>query len=305
MDMKKLLLLAVLFTAAASAFAVVANPNPIQVTQPDGSVIEVKLVGDEFHHYYTRLDGTPLRRLESGFFVEDASVKEIKPMQKAQRVQAQQTAYPGQFPLEGNPHSIVILVGFADLPFAQTKAQFEQLLNESGYSYDGATGSCRDYFIAASDSAFQPTFDVYGPYQLSNNMAYYGGTSGSNHDVRPGDMVAEACQLAHDAGVDFAQYDTNGDGVLDNVFVYYAGHNQAEGADESTIWPHKSTIEYKGVVLDGKRVANYACTSEYKGASGTQRCAIGTFVHEFGHVLGLPDFYDTEYENYTVADEFG
>lgn len=300
--MKKLLLLAVSLTAALSAFAVVASPEPFQQTQPDGSVITVKLVGDEFHHYYARPDGTPLRRLESGFFVEDKSVSVIPVVQRAQRIAAQEKAFPGQFPLTGSPHSIVLLVGFADLPFAQSKNDFEQLLNEVGYSYNGATGSCRDYFIAASDSIFQPTFDAYGPYTLSNNMAYYGAVSGSSNDVRPAQMIIEACQIASEAGVDFSQYDYDNNGVLDNVFVFFAGHNQAEGGGESTIWPHKGDVQYYGVKVNGKTISTYACTSEYKGSSGTVRCGIGTFTHEFGHVLGLPDFYDTDYNNYTVGN---
>ena len=58
-------------------FAVIASPEPIEVTQPDGSTLTVKLVGDEFHSYYTTLDGTPLRRTASGKFVKDASVAEM------------------------------------------------------------------------------------------------------------------------------------------------------------------------------------------------------------------------------------
>lgn len=291
--------------AGLSAYAVMATPNPVQVTQPDGSVLTLRLVGDEYHSYYTRMDGTPLRKLESGFFVEDFSVlAENQVAASAARRVAQQTMIGGGFPLTGSPKSVVILVGFKDVPFEQTTQNFYDLLNQEGYSYGGGTGSARDYFIAASNGVFTPTFDVYGPYTLQNDMAFYGAPEGRNHDKNAGAMIAEACQLADEAGVDFTQYDYNNDGILDNVFVYYAGHNQAEGASENTIWPHQSNISYKGIKVDGKTVASYACTSEYSGQSAPTRAAIGTFCHEFGHVLGLPDFYDTSDNGqlYTVGN---
>lgn len=301
--MKKLLLLSLLAMAGLSAYAVMATPNPVQVTQPDGSVLTLRLSGDEFHSFYTRLDGTPLRKLDSGFYVEDdAVVSEHQIVSARARRVAQQAMIGGGFPLTGSPKSVVILVGFSDLPFDQTTQDFYNLLNQEGYSYGGGTGSARDYFIAASNGVFTPTFDVYGPYTLQNDMAYYGAPVGSSNDKNPAAMIAEACQLADEAGVDFSQYDYNNDGILDNVFVYYAGHNQAEGAHENTIWPHQSNIAYKGIKVDGKTVASYACTSEYSGASGHSRAAIGTFCHEFGHVLGLPDFYDTNDQLYTVGD---
>ena len=115
-------------------------------------------------------------------------------------------------------------------------------------------------------------------------------------------MVAEACQMAHNDGVNFQDYDTNKDGMLDNVFVFFAGHNEAEGAGEKTIWPHQSDISHLNIRLDGVLVTSYACTSEYKGSAGMARCGIGTFCHEFGHVIGQPDFYDTDYKYYSVSN---
>lgn len=285
-------------------WAVTATPNPFAVVQPDGTTIMVRLHGDEFHAYYTKEDGTPLRKLDNGFFVEDYTVLEEFPTIAAQRranaIRPRQEATT--FPLSGDPKSLVLLVGFKDKPFAQSLEDFNNLLNQSGYDYNGATGSCRDYFIAASDSVFQPQFDVYGPYTVSGNMADYGAESGSSHDKDPGGMIIEACQLAAENGVDFDEYDTDNDGVLDNVFVYFAGHNQAEGADANTIWPHKHTLAWRNIKVDGKYLATYACTSEYSGRSGTSRASIGTFCHEFGHVLGLPDLYDTDYKYYTVSN---
>lgn len=299
--MKKLFLAFAFVFISLHIWAVPATPYPIEMTQPDGSTITVCLHGDEYYSYYALPDGTPLRRLESGFFQKDSSV--LLPAEEVQTRlrKAQQTHLSTTFPLTGSPRSLVVLMGFTDQPFAQTKADFEALLNESGYSYNNATGSARDYFIASSDSVFSPIFDVYGPYTAEHDMAYYGAPSGDSKDKDPYSLIAEACQRVHDAGINLKQYDTDNDGVLDNVFVFYAGNNQAEGASENTIWPHRGDLVWKNITIDGVRLSSYACTSEYRGTDKT-RASIGTFCHEFGHVLGLPDFYDTTYDHYTIAN---
>ena len=302
--MKKILTCLFAIALSLPLWAVTASPYPFEVTQPDGTTIMVKLVGDEHYAYYTTVDGTPLRRLDTGFFVEDQSVADEFPTIAAQRRSA--AIRPKQeattYPLTGSPKSLVLLVGFKDLPFAQSKDDFHKLLNESGYSYNGAMGSCRDYFIAASDSLFQPQFDVYGPFTVSGNMEKYGAEDGNSHDKDPQSMVIEACQLAAKSGVNFADYDLDNNNVLDNVFVYYAGYNQAEGGPANSIWPHKWDVSFKNATVDGIKIATYACTSEFSGSGGTRRASIGTFCHEFGHVLGLPDLYDTDYSHYTVSN---
>lgn len=204
---------------------------------------------------------------------------------------------PKAFPLQGSPKSIVILVNFADVKFTSPTAQqdFTRLLNEEGYSENGGTGSARDYFVASSNGAFTPNFVVVGPYDLSRNYSYYGAPSGNNYDSKPGEMIIDACKAA-DKDIDFAEYDTDNNGTIDNVFVYYAGYNQAEGADDNTIWPHRSTLR-SSEVFDGKYVRDYACTSEFRGNGGKRMCGIGTFCHEFGHVLSLPDLYVTDYNS--------
>lgn len=245
--------------------------------------------GDEFHSYIVDMDGNLLQ----GTLPSEEEVRAIR-MAKADRKGAGDNTYPST----GSPRSLVLLFGFSDQPFGQTREDFDKLLNQSGYSYNGATGSCRDYYIASSDSIFQPQFDVYGPYQLSKTSKQY-----TDAEPKYGtDAFAEAVGLAAADGLDFSKYDENNDGVVDNVFFYYAGNNQAEGAGTTTIWPHQSSLERRGIEYDGKVIANYACTSEYRGANGTTRCGIGTFCHEFGHVLGQPDFYDTDYNYYSVGN---
>src|SRR5665647_3311819 len=76
-------------------------------------------------------------------------------------------------------------------------------------------------------------------------------------------------------------------------FVYYAGYNEAENAPATTIWPHRWSLANYNTKFNSKIIYNYACTSELRGSSGSNMCGIGTFSHEFGHVLGLVDYYHT------------
>ena len=283
-----------------SMFAVMATPEPIVKTQADGSTVSLRLVGDEFHSYYTLENGTPVRLNENGMWVEDVRVTDqSESVHKARRI-AQETQMNATFPLTGSPKSIVILVNFADLKFQYQQEDFEKMLNESGYNENGGIGSARDYFIACSDSIFSPQFDCYGPVTVSKGYAYYGANTGGGNSAHASQMIVEACNLVAEQGVDLTQYDTNNDGSLDNVFVYFAGHNEAEGGSANTIWPHRSIV-VTGDRVQGKLIYDYACTSELRGSAGNSMCGIGTFCHEFGHVLGLPDYYDTGYNYYTVG----
>jgi len=279
-----------------SLLAVPATPEPVKLELADGSVVSVRLCGDENFSYYTSLTGEPVRLTDSGMleYYSFAELEQHRSLAAAAPRRAQANGprrVAGAFPLSGSPKGLVILVNYKDLSFSVNNANqaYTRLLNESGYSDNGGYGSARDYFIACSDSIFRPDFDVYGPYTLANNMSYYGG----NNDANASAMILEAVQLAYQDGVDIKQYDTDNDGYIDNVFVYYAGHNEAEGGPSNSVWPHRSVCTSPNARVDGKRVYDYACTSEYRGSSGTSMCGIGTFVHEFGHVLGLPDFYKT------------
>ena len=241
--------------------------------------------------------------LKDAITLEDLRV-ELNNVAKASRVKAHQrvkadNAPIRRYPLEGSPKSLVILVNFKDVQFTATKENFVNLLNEKGYSANGATGSARDFFEVSSNGVFHPNFVVVGPYTLPENVDYYGTDypvgSSRNERYAP-QMIIDACKLA-DADINFKEYDTDDDGYIDNVFVYYAGYSQAEGAPETTVWPHRGFIQGKNN-FDGALLKDYACTSELKGNEGARMCGIGTFCHEFGHVLGLPDFYDTEYKGY-------
>lgn len=214
--------------------------------------------------------------------------------------------FPGSsFPAKGEQKALVILVEFADCEFFTPDANqyFTSLLNAEGCDLDGATGSARDYFVQNSSGIFLPDFDVYGPVTLSQPVKYYGGNDRWGNDEAPHKMIIEACQLL-DSEVDFSLYDRDGDGTIDNVFVFYAGRGEATSGGANTVWPHSARItEWEPMteyLFDGVMLDSYACTNEQVG---NHTCGIGTFCHEFSHVLGLPDLYATSYSTaFTPGD---
>ncbi|HAJ79459.1 MAG TPA: hypothetical protein DCO75_06770 [Fibrobacteres bacterium] len=194
----------------------------------------------------------------------------------------------GSLKSTGSPKGIVILVQFTDSTFkvSDPRTEYTNYMNKTGYSSYCNQGSCRDYYIDNSDSAFKPTFDVYGPVTLSHKESYY--------KDNPGLAATDACTKLNDT-IDFSDYDNDNDGFVDFVYVFFAGMGASDGGNtSSTIWPC-SGYALQTVLLDGVTISHYAISNEANGASGQKGNfkldGIATFCHEFGHVLGLPDIY--------------
>lgn len=199
-------------------------------------------------------------------------------------------------PTTGSPKALVILVEFLDTKFSShvgdAKEFYNDLLNKEDYSNDfGATGSALDFYKASSNGAYTPQFDVYGPVTVSQVESYYAGTSGQANVAM---MVYEVTRKL-DSEIDYSQYDTDGDGQVDNIYFFYAGKGQADTGTSGLIWPHNAWVSLSdfNIVRDGVTIDRYACSSELNGKTDVP-LGIGTFVHEFGHVLGIPDLYDTD-----------
>lgn len=300
--MKRRLLILLLFVALTTVMlAVPARRTPFTVTQSDGTTLTLTLQGDERFHWLATEGGMPVRLNERGMYVPrslwEMSEARTRSMARATSRRAPQPAAAPYHP-RGNQRVLVVLAQFTDVSFTRKdpKTTFQRLLNEENYTAGGGFGSARDYFVAQSGGLFTPTFDVCGPYTLTHEMAYYGGNDENGTDKAPGEMISEVLKLAN-ADVNYKDYDTDGNGTLDFVYVIYAGYAEAQGGSEDAIWPQKwylSAAIGSSLKLDGVQVNQYACSSELHGNSGNDIDGIGTLCHEFSHCLGLPDFYDTE-----------
>ena len=200
---------------------------------------------------------------------------------------------------------LIILVEFPNQRFREENdlLLFSRIANEQGFSERGFKGSVSDYFHDQSNGLLQLTFDVVGPVLVSNDYEYYGkNVPPDDYDAHPDEMVVEACQQV-DEEVNFADYDWDGDGYVEQVVVIYAGQGEANGGGKTTIWPHEWELtesDYgKYLQLDKVRISTYACSSEL--SSPTRIDGIGTICHEFSHCLGLPDMYDEDQKNYGMG----
>ena len=210
------------------------------------------------------------------------------------------------FPTLGDAKFLAIMVEFPDKRFRHSRQSFDDLMNAENYTYNGAVGSVSKYFRATSFDRFNPHFDVIGPITADNGYAYYGANleSGASDYGKVQELVRETIIKA-DSQIDFSQYDNDQDGYVDNIYIFYAGYSEANyGADENTIWPHRWNIGSDTPTLDGKKFYDYSVSQELLGISGTTRSSIAVVCHEFSHVLGLCDYYDTDYSGsggYTSA----
>ena len=210
-----------------------------------------------------------------------------------------------------NFKGLVLLVEFSDRPFLREDANefYYRLSSEENFegyyaapdsTYTKCDGSVRDYFRDNSLGIFDPTFDVVGPIKINYKATDARGNGNVYNIIR-------ASLKAADEVVDYTQYDLDNDGAVDMVYFIFSGYGSyVQGNNSDYIWPHASDLafysRYYGLKYDGMKFNRYACSVEIQDlesqASSHQMLdGIGTMCHEFSHVLGLADHYDTDYEN--------
>ncbi len=296
-----------------------AAPGFYLHTQPDGTRIEVQMVGDEHSHYYLTRQGTMMLKEGQTLYVPDRFTRQELFRKKLQaEVSGDIEALKRKFPCTGSPHVPVILVEFTDTTFSLPNPAivFDRCLNSEDLRNDDTftdslavkrnTGSVRQYFRDMSFGKFTPQFDIYGPVKLEHPLSYYGANNNTAL------LCKDAC-AALDSLIDFSQYDLDGNGEVDLVYMIAAGYSESYSQNSSDcLWP-QVVWGIDGGTFDGKRVTMAGVSCELHGYPGAfskaplKRCAgIGLFVHEFGHALGLPDLYTTSnnaiYNNSTLED---
>lgn len=172
----------------------------------------------------------------------------------------------------------VIRVEFSDLLFSEEESRTLELLEQAG-----------TYFSQQHFDGIEFHFDLCATVTLENPYAYYGANATDRRDAMLYKAVYKACTMA-DQSIDFRQYDNDGDGFVDTVMLIMAGESEADGSGEDYIWPVQDFLKsYDSVLLlDGKRINSFCALTESDG--------LGMFCHEYGHALGLSDYYDTDGE---------
>lgn len=325
--LQTLMLIIVMVGWNHTASGVSANPKPIEIIQSDGTKITIIPKGDENMKWAQTADGYSIMRNKKGIFeyARMSSTMDMIPSGLQARNESERGGSDNQLlgntpkgltfsrtqvgmmksithmvqknrlksaSISGTKKFICILIGFPDLAFTKTKEDFENLFNQAGYTTDGASGSVYDYYKENSYNQLNISVTVAGPFTSANNMAYYGANDVNGQDANTQALVTEAITLA-DPTVNYPDFDNDNDGTVDGLYVIHAGFGEEAGASSDNIWAHNSGIS--SLVLDGKILRNYACSSELRGLSGTGITRIGVICHEFGHTLGASDFYDTDF----------
>ncbi len=317
--MKKMILVLSLVLTCTVAFAIPARRGQWKTLKlVDGTEVRAELRGDEFFRFWQAEDGRKfVVDRKTGLAGEtDVEAMKARANRRRARVNAQRVRRSPQAklglgeshpPYVGERKGLIILVEFADLSFrdGHDPELFRRMANEEGFSEGSFQGSIKDYFKAQSFGQFIVDFDIKGPVRMDKGYAYYGENlvDGAEDPVRIAEMVLDACRDI-DGEADFSDYDWDGDGVVDLVYLLYAGYGEADSYEEATIWPHQYALSYisQAQEFDGVSVDAYACSSELN--STDDLFGIGAICHEFSHGLGLADMYNVfdSYGRYGMGD---
>ncbi|MDR1763794.1 MAG: M6 family metalloprotease domain-containing protein [Dysgonamonadaceae bacterium] len=320
------------FTTALRA--VPAYPNPVKIKQPDGSEITLVMHGDENLHWMESTDGYTLmynseryvvfaeidgqgsmapssiiasdKQLRSAAVQEqlqnipkhirysEAQINTLKQIRQMTRSLLSNADSGSLRAAVGTKKAVCALFQFPDKPFVKTREEFEQLMNQSGYSTNGAQGSVKDYYLEVSYGQLDMEVTLAGPFTATKNSSYYGANDSEGYDIysRLAEFAAEAADSTFKSpDINPADFDNDGDGYIDAFHIIFSGEGEEAGGGADAIWSHSSTIGTRR--YSGKRLNSYSCSPELLGTGIT---SIGVICHELCHILGAPDFYDVDYE---------
>ena len=334
-------------TAAALAFccmqlsplsspAIPAYPYPVEVMQPDGSVLIIMGHGDEFSNWLTTSDGYTVVRDNGGAYVyarqaPDSTLEPsgIRATSARMRTAPDELRFLASTPKGLRParsadkngmmlsapqkiaqpkwdydkfRGLVILVNYTDVKFHHSTPQqfWDEIINKEGYDgymTSGLLAEKIEYTGSVHDYFKDNSMGRFAPeFDVVGPVEVGYASTYVNQSSAAQTLMRAACEAA-DPIVDFSKYDANEDGVVDMVYFIFAGAgSNFSGNNTRLLWPHASNLV--GASFDGISMGRYACSTELYGSeNGTLYDGIGTICHEFSHVIGLCDEYDVDYES--------
>ena len=292
----------------------VASPSPIKVFQPNGNEITIHVKGDHLHNWHDYNGWTIVKDNDWWVYALGNNGKELIPSQ----IKVDYTDNPNEINpniekgIKPDPYQLIdnspipnlqltrsdtfrvplILVEFPDAGAVYESSQLDSMMNQQGYThlnYDN-TGSFRDFYQEISHGQFLPIADISRWFTAPNNHDYYGYNNGYQ-SVRQ--LVRDMVDSLEASGFNWSIYDNDGDGYVDALTLIHQGPGAEEG-DQTNIWSHKWNLGNLAVSYDGVIIDSYNMNPEIQNGNIV---AIGVLAHEFGHSLGLPDLYDTDYSS--------
>lgn len=325
------------FFAAMTAFSTMsvaapADSTPFAFTQEDGTVVTIQEFGDDHYNFsetidgylivgdgngsyvYADADGKPSKFLaknadkrteEEKSFLKSLNQSEIHskhrslngnrfPETTSKKVKQASVMYSpsnkdaSSFVM-GERFFPVLLVSTAD--FSAFDSTFiSRMFNEEGYKENDYYGSLRDYYISSSGGQFLPTFDIY-PIKLPGKFADYNKESKFLTDAL--DILVERSDFKARA----SKYET----ICPFIFLHPLSNDKAK-TYSSEYYSHAYFMKYeygKQYSKNGYTFDSFAFIAQ-KLENSDQVNMLGTFAHEFSHVLGLSDTYGTNAQGYST-----
>ena len=186
-------------------------------------------------------------------------------------------------PTSGNPKIFVLLIDFLDYPHTIDASLIQSMIFGEGNSANFPYESLTSYYRRSSYGKLNIQGDLFGWYRASNRRDYYTNNAEG--------LIEEAIAYYHSQGQRFDKYDNDGDGEVDYFAVFWTGPDTGWA---SFWWGWQSYFGDYDYLIDGKRLGAFSWQWEEDNP--------GTIIHETGHALGLPDYYD--YDN-TVGPKGG
>lgn len=199
-------------------------------------------------------------------------------------------AWQGGLPSSGSPKVLVILVDFAEYPRSaeNTVSYVKQQMFGAGTAANRPYESLTNFYQRSSYGNLNIQGEVLGWYRAKQSRSYYAGLGeGDGQEA----LIREAIRHYDRLGHNFSQYDNDGDGKIDSLFIKWTGPDEGW----SSFWWAYQTSWYASpdLSVDGKRVGSYVwswiANPDYDGET---RYKPRVDIHETGHLLGLPDYYD-------------
>ncbi len=195
--------------------------------------------------------------------------------------------FPSNFmPAEGDVGALVIPVEFVDFRFQEEPVQtLEAMFSGEGTAY---VPSVADYFARASYGEMQLKPEVQPVVRLSGTRKSYSGDHAK--------LISDLLTVLTERSVDLNKFDRNQDGILDSLYLVWAGRAESAGSDW---WPYSDTFYFDFEVC-GIRIGSFSSLS-YELMTQDSQLRQYTAIHETGHQLGLTDYYANSYTSGTNA----
>ena len=199
-------------------------------------------------------------------------------------------------PVTGAVRGLTVMIQFPDQAGTITAAQVDGFLNSQNYSEFGNAQSVRGYYSSASGGKLDYTNTVPRYFTAKNKKSYYTDPN-QPFGSRAQELIGEALNwLKTSEKFDFSTLSTDANKRIRGLNFFYAG--ETDGGWSQGLWPHQG-------YLSTQFCSNNVCTNGYQISNMSNKLAIGTFVHESGHLLfGWPDLYDYDGSSLGSAANF-